>query len=195
MAKRAKNRSLEERLVDGLFAAAETHGWRRLGMAHVADAAGCDLAEALERFANPASLLCHAIGRADEAALREIKTFTAQDSTRDRLFALLMARFDFVAPYRAGIAAILRDGIFDPGLGLLIVGRGLCSMTRMLEAAGLPTTGPIGLARAQGLAAVNANAVRVWLRDDTPDLARTMAALDKGLERAEMIARSMDPRV
>lgn len=193
MAKRAKDRSLEDRLVDGFFAAAESYGWRRLRMQHVAEAADCDLAEAIGRFPNPASILCHVIGRADRAALAEIKTFSDEDSTRDRLFALLMARFDAVAPYRAGIAAILRDGFLDPGLGLLIATRGLCAMTKMLEAAGVATTGPVGLARAQGLVAVNANAVRVWIRDDTPDLSHTMAALDKGLARAEMIARSLDP--
>ena len=193
MAKRAAPKSLEDKLVDGLFTAAERHGWRRLSMAHVAEDAGCRLDEAVKRFTNPTGILCHVIGRADRAALAEVAGFTDEDSPRDRLFALLMARFDAVAPYRAGIAAILRDGLFDPGLGLLIAGRGVCAMTSMLEAAGIATTGPIGFVRAQGLAVVNANAFRVWLRDDTADHAKTMAALDKGLERAEMFARSFDP--
>ena len=32
------------------------------------------------------------------------------------------------------------------------------------------------------------NAMRAWISDDAPGLARTMAALDKGLARAEKVA-------
>nr|MBC8158924.1 TetR family transcriptional regulator [Alphaproteobacteria bacterium] len=63
----------------------------------------------------------------------------------------------------------------------------LRSMAWMLEAAGLPSGGISGAARAAGLGALYANAVRVWLRDDTPDMAKTMAALDRGLGCADGI--------
>ncbi len=43
------------------------------------------------------------------------------------------------------------------------------------------------LARTKGLALIYFNAFRVWLDDDTPDMARTMAALDRGLARAEWL--------
>ena len=39
--------------------------------------------------------------------------------------------------------------------------------------------------RAQGLALVWARVMRVWLDDEDPGLARTMAALDKRLREAE----------
>ncbi|HEX2257777.1 MAG TPA: TetR/AcrR family transcriptional regulator, partial [Afifellaceae bacterium] len=39
--------------------------------------------------------------------------------------------------------------------------------------------------RAQGLALVWARVMRVWLDDDDPGLARTMAALDRRLREAE----------
>ena len=42
-----------------------------------------------------------------------------------------------------------------------------------------------GSFRAQGLALVWARVMRVWLDDDDPGLARTMAALDKRLREAE----------
>ena len=47
-----------------------------------------------------------------------------------------------------------------------------------------------GLFRAQGLALVWARVMRVWLDDEDPGLARTMAALDKRLREAE---RMVDP--
>ena len=39
------------------------------------------------------------------------------------------------------------------------------------------------------LALVYLNALRVWLADDTEDMAKTMAALDRGLRQAEMLIR------
>ena len=44
-----------------------------------------------------------------------------------------------------------------------------------------------GVFRAQGLALVWARVMRVWLDDDDPGLARTMAALDKRLREAERV--------
>jgi hypothetical protein len=64
----------------------------------------------------------------------------------------------------------------------------MCSMARMLEAAGLSARGPVGAVRTKGLAVVYANAVRAWLGDDSTDMASTMAALDKGLRQAERAA-------
>jgi hypothetical protein len=46
--------------------------------------------------------------------------------------------------------------------------------------------------RAQVLALIWARVLRVWLHDDDPGLARTMAALDKGLREAERAAKRLD---
>ena len=58
----------------------------------------------------------------------------------------------------------------------------------MLEAAGISASGPFGLLRTKGLLAVWLAALRVWLADDSNDLSRTMAALDRYLRRAERLA-------
>ncbi len=62
------------------------------------------------------------------------------------------------------------------------------SMAWMLEAAGLSSSGLCGRLRARGLALIHLNAFRVWLDDDSSDMAPTMAALDKGLCKAEKVA-------
>ena len=42
--------------------------------------------------------------------------------------------------------------------------------------------------RIQGLKAVTAFALRAWMTDDSADLSKTMAALDRALNRAEKLA-------
>ena len=61
------------------------------------------------------------------------------------------------------------------------------SMTAMLEAARIGASGLPGVLRVKGLAAVHMSVLRVWLDDDSEDMAKTMAALDKRLRRAESL--------
>jgi hypothetical protein len=55
----------------------------------------------------------------------------------------------------------------------------------MLTAANIPAHGPQGAMRAQGLAFLYASVLRVWVNDDDPGHARTMAALDRALARGQ----------
>ena len=55
----------------------------------------------------------------------------------------------------------------------------------MLEAAGIPGEGLGGVVAVKLTAAAYVATARVWLRDDSPDLAPTMAALDRRLRGIE----------
>jgi hypothetical protein len=72
----------------------------------------------------------------------------------------------------------------DPGLALLLALATLGSMAWLLEAAGVPAWGLRGSLRTQGMLAVWGTTLRTWERDASEDLAATMAALDKALDRA-----------
>src|SRR3546814_12786033 len=88
---------------------------------------------------------------------------------RDRLFDMLMRRFDVLQPYREALAVILQDQLRDPlasCCGLVRMGR---SMALTLEAAGFSTTGCPRVLRRQGPAANYLATTRAWLRDASPD--------------------------
>jgi hypothetical protein len=55
----------------------------------------------------------------------------------------------------------------------------------------VPSDGIRGAIKAKGLAAIYAATLRDWLKDDTTDKSRTMAALDGRLRRAESWANSL----
>ncbi|MEX2201327.1 MAG: TetR family transcriptional regulator, partial [Dongiaceae bacterium] len=108
---------------------------------------------------------------------------------RDRLFEVLMRRFDALDRWRPGIAAVLEAQRRDP-VAMLGGAAGLaCSMASALETAGFDSSGLRGLLRAQALAGVWLPALRVWLGDDSEDRAKTMAMLDRGLRRLDRVAR------
>ena len=64
----------------------------------------------------------------------------------------------------------------------------------MLEIANIKTTGIVGALRVKGLAAVWLATLRAWRHDESPDMAATMAALDRNLGHAERVARRLPHR-
>ena len=58
-------------------------------------------------------------------------------------------------------------------------------MAWALEAAGVTGRGCIVPIQIKALSAIYLSTMLVWLRDDSADLSKTMAALDKRLRRAE----------
>ena len=62
-----------------------------------------------------------------------------------------------------------------------------CGSLALLDAAAanINASGARGMLRAQGSALLFASVLRVWVNDDDPGHARTMAALDRALARAQ----------
>jgi ubiquinone biosynthesis protein COQ9 len=172
-------------LVTAAFRVAGEQGWRRLNVAIAAREGGLSLAEARARFPSKAAVLLRFGRLADQAALTDAP---AEGPVRDRLFDLLMRRFDFLQTHRAGVKALLRSLPTDPPTALLLASASRRSMRWMLQAAGLTATGIRGELQVKGLLAVWVWAVRAWERDESLDLSGTMAAVDSALQRADRIA-------
>ena len=65
------------------------------------------------------------------------------------------------------------------------------SMRWMLEAADLSSGGLRGELRVNALYALYLTMLRVWLHDDSDDMARTMAVLDRRLKRLDRLTRCL----
>jgi ubiquinone biosynthesis protein COQ9 len=180
----------DSRLVAALWHVVAAHGWHGLTMRRVAAASGLPMAELRRRCPSPLHLL-RLHGRMMDLAVLE-GTVAGQDGqARDRVFDVLMRRIDAMQPHRAGILRLLRELRRDPLLALLLLAELPLSMAWMLEAAELDTAGLDGLLRVHGLGGVWLMTVRAWMRDGTVDLGATMAALDRALDRAEQVARTL----
>ncbi len=176
--------------VDATLAAtmelAAERGWRSLSLADISDRSGVALADLVEQFPSKAAILA-AYTRSVDARMLAAGTETGE-TPRDRLFDVIMRRFEAMAPDRRGLAAILRQAGDDPLLLVCGARRFVQSMALTLEAAGLSSSGLWGMIRLKGLAAIYLYTMRVFVEDDSPDLTRTMAALDKALRRVESVA-------
>lgn len=170
-------------IIDTALELVSQSGWRSLTLAGIAERTGLGLAEIRVLYPCKAMILNGLISRIDEQIL--VDKDAEGDNIRDRLFDLLMRRFDALDHNKTAIAAIAREAWCDPAAALITGPRMLVSMHWMLEAAGAPSTGLMGAARCKVLGLIYANAFRVWLNDDSADMGPTMAALDQGLRQAE----------
>jgi len=164
----------------------------RIDLNEVAKRATVSLSRLREEFDSTLSILGAHMKDIDRAVLDAGDADMAEEPPRDRLFDVLMRRLEALAPYKGSVGSLMRSAMCNPGLALALNGLGLRSMRWMLTAAGINTSGGKGAFRAQGLALIFARVLRVWVHDDDPGLARSMAELDRGLARGQSWSRLLD---
>jgi AcrR family transcriptional regulator len=174
-----------DRIIDATLALIAQHGWRRLSLSAIAVECGLPILSLYRLFPSKQAILAGYYRRIDEAVLAEPPEPEAGERPRDRLFDLLMRRFDALRPQRGVIEVLRRELRGDPVAALCLGGNLLRSLRWTLEAAGIPVTGLRGAAAVKLTAAAYLSTSRVWLGDESPDLARTMAVLDARLRRIE----------
>jgi AcrR family transcriptional regulator len=177
--------NLDQRVAVAAMRLAAERGWRHTGLVEVARAAGVPLETFYRCYPGRSDLLATVSRLADAAVLADDVPPDPEEGPRDRLFDVMMRRFDALQPYREGLRAVMRDLPREPLTALDFSRSFGRSMAWMLRAAGVEVDRPGGSLLATGLGAVQARVMRVFLEDDTADLARTMAALDSELRRAE----------
>jgi AcrR family transcriptional regulator len=174
-----------DRIIDAALARVAEDGWRRLSLAAVAAEAGLPILRVYRNFRSKQAILCGFLRRVDEMVLAEPPPAEEAERPRDRLFDLLMRRFDAVRPYKAALEVLSRELPRDPAAALCIAVSLSRSMRWMLEAADITTGGMRGALAVKMTGAAYLAAMRVWQHDDAPDLGQTMAALDARLRRIE----------
>jgi AcrR family transcriptional regulator len=183
---------LREKIIDALMGLASERPWDMISLSDVADRAGVSLAQFRDAFPSKGAILGAFSRRIDKIVMDATSDDLAQESDKDRLFDVLMRRFDAMAPYKKALLGVndwaMRDPAALPNLNQLA----LNSLRFMVEAAGLNSEGPLGALKLQGLALAWTQVFHVWLADDTADLATTMAALDKELTRGEAFVSRVD---
>ena len=182
-----------------IFATLADEAWQQLGsrplaelmVAEIAAHADVDTALAVAVAGDPQQLVLGKMAALDDKAVLEsfadIEDAGAV-SVREKILEALMHRFEVYAPYRKQIQALNRAARGRPDLALAL-GLGLQSVTRrMLAMAGDHCDGWRGSMRVKGVAGVVMVVARVWMKDDSPDLAPTMKELDRRLRQAEELA-------
>ncbi len=171
-----------DQAIEAALALAADRPWSSLTLAAIAEQAGLPLSDLH-------GLTREDIGEAVDGFLD--RAMSAEDMpedgpAREKLFDVIMRRFEFMERYREGLSAFLRFRETSLVHVVRLPQHRHDSAAWALASAGLDDDlgAPASLKRI-AVALVIAESERAWRRETSADLARTMAALDRGLRRME----------
>ncbi len=174
-----------KKIVKAAMDLAKDKGWRDLKLIEIAAKAKVSLADLRGVVRDKTQILERFQDQVDVEVLGSLDPELESEPARDRLFEVLMRRFEVIEPHKDAlrrIAADLKTSVPDQ---LALLGPGLRSMEWMMAGAGIEGHGFKGTVQVGGLAFIYASVFQTWLDDDDPGLARTMAELDRKLRSGE----------
>lgn len=198
MAKRATRKAAPEprdAIIDAALRLAASEGWCAPSLADIAAEAGMTPAELHKHFRCKSQILCAFTRRIDQQVLDGTDPDIADEPVKDRLFDLIMRRLDALGPHKDAIRALAREALRTPPAAVALAAGPLReSLQWMLAAAKIEPWGPFQPLQVKGLGLIYLSVLRTWLDDDGEDQAKTMAALDKALSRADSLVGRFRPR-
>src|SRR6201996_3081182 len=103
-------------------------GWRNLTLGDIAAEAGVTLSALARSYGSRQEILDGFERMIDRRMLSGAAAGDIDDKPRDRLFDIIMERFDALLPYREGIKRIAREVPFDPASAMVLT----CSLSRSM---------------------------------------------------------------
>jgi AcrR family transcriptional regulator len=179
-------------IVDAALRLAAEKPWQEISLVAVAEASGLGLAELARHVSGKAQILEAFARRMDSRLLASLASDPVEGDAHDRLFDVMLRRFELLAPYKAAIANIAKAPAEGPAEWLQLLASSLTTQGWMLAAADIKLSGFAGDAARLGLAKIAVDTLRIWLKDDDAGLTRTMAALDRKLRDGEALMKRLE---
>ena len=175
-------------LGDAAWSLLATHPVDQIDFDAIADMAGVDRGLAGALSGSVQCLVLAKMTKLDRQSLMETYD-DIQDagavSIREKIIESLLHWFETYAPYRSQIDQLNQSARSHPNLALRLF-VGLEALIRhILVMSGDPALGLKGVVRVKGVAYVFLATARVWMKDDSNDLAATMKMLDQRMSQAE----------
>ncbi len=187
--RRATEVPLDRRILDAALDLAEETGWDGLRLRRVAERLGVPLAEVLVHYRDLDAVADAWFQRAWAAMLEPPPDDFAARPARERLHLVMMRWFDALAPHREVTGQILAAKLYlsHPHHWVPLVFNLSRSIHWLREAALLDATGRRRQIEEVGLTALFLATLAFWLRDGSPNQARSRAVLRNRLEDADRL--------
>ena len=179
-------------IVDAALHLATDQPWSSISLRAIATEAKITLPELAGLVSSKADILKAFSRRIDRALLTSLETEPAEGEAHDRLFDVMLRRIEIIDPHKRAIASILGSSGPAPSEWGTLFFSALDSQGWSLVAAGLDSAGMRGELHKIALAKIFGDMLRVWLDDNDPGMARTMAQLDRKLRDAETLAKRIE---
>ena len=181
-----------EKIISATLKLAEARRWQDISIENIAEAAKVKLNIVNKEFSSKLMILDAFNRQLDRQMAKDFSDIEITGSIREKLFEILMYRFDTLDKYKKALKSIYKGTVpFDP----LASTFGLKNLNKSMEVAlnitGTPTRTPIGCIKTKFLLIIFIRSFITWLEDDSPDMAKTMSKLDDGLAKAEILNKNI----
>jgi AcrR family transcriptional regulator len=168
---------------------AAAHGWNKMTLKQIAHDAKIPQQKIETRFSRTSEILPLIIQNMTQKSLKACAKPKRTASVHERLFDVLMARFDRLQTHRKAILSIVSAVRQQPDLLLILLPAHADAMKATLKFCQVGAGQTCNALMPFGVSAVFLSASRVWMEDETLDMSKTMAALDRYLRHADVGAR------
>lgn len=180
-------------LVAHAFELIAADGWRALTITKLANRAELPVDQVYAQISGKGDLIRQFGDRMDALTFAYNPADMVELTSKERLFELLMRRFDALKAFRPAFLEVQRRRELDC-VAVSALGCRLDRLAeRLLDACESQLSGPRRRVARRLVMAIYAKVFSVWLKDDTQDLASTMAELDKRLGQLETLSKLSNP--
>ncbi len=166
-----------QRIAAAALDLADAQGWGHIAIESVAKKAKFPAATVETFFPDVFAILKWVLKNTEETVRHTVDGHLG-DNWRDNLMEIIMQRFEIAQTHRAGYATIAKALAKHPKTSRFFVHGFYRTMDRTLKLAGLDK-GKCQPAIVIGFGAIYLSLADTWLKDESADMARTMAAIDK----------------
>ena len=162
--------------------------WKRVSLRKIAEEADISVAEIYKYFPSKIAIVGALLERSTDLIISSDEPYSSNEPVHDRLIDNILKRFDILEQDKKAIISIVKDTKFDPLANLFLAPKLFDSMAQTLEKSGIDSSGLVGMIRIKGITVIYLMAFNIWIYDNSPDLEKTMAFLDRRLKQAVNIA-------
>jgi len=184
---KAKN-DLEYKICVSALRLASTRDWRDLTFEQIAKAARIPVAQAAKHFSGKNEILPAIVRTVTAETIDAIPKPGKRVTAHDRLFEVMMARFDILQKHRKAILSVMEESFRDSKMTCVLLPAQMQAMRETLTFSELAHRGMYQQMATAGLWVVYVATLRVWRYDETIDMTKTMAVLDRNLRLAEKVS-------
>ena len=183
----------KEKLIILGFKLIEKKGWSYFSLKSLAKENKSDLESIKIFFKNKSQFLESFSEMIDNKVLANIdKDEFNKNSIKDNLFELIMLRFENLNPYKTGLKILLSDLKKSPVELKRIMKKVLDSMDLFLEIANVKNNYLMDFIKVNIIFIIYSYVFNVWLDDQSSEMSKTMAELDKWLSKAEFYGKKIN---
>ena len=176
------------------FKLIEEKGWNDFSLEKLAKEELIKIEDLKSFFKDETNLIESFSEMIDEQVIKEVdlKEFN-QNPVKDNIFELIMIRFEKLSPYKKSLDILLKQVRSKPKTLKKLAKKIFNSLDLFLEISNAKSNYVFDFLKLNIMFIIYGYTFKIWLEDDSEDMGKTMAEVDKWLSEAEGYANKISP--